>query len=59
MKEKEETNEIEEGNDLDQNANSSNREEEHFIFAITEAVFVGWFTFEYIIRYIAAPQKCR
>ena len=34
-------------------------EEEHVAFAVAEAVFVGWFTFEYIIRYIAAPQKCR
>lgn len=32
-------------------------EEEHVIFQLAEAVFVGWFTFEYIIRYIAAPQK--
>ena len=34
-------------------------QEEHFVFGIAEAIFVGWFTFEYIIRYIAAPQKCR
>merc|ERR1712012_5112 len=34
-------------------------DEEHFIFAVAEAISVGWFTFEYIIRYIAAPQKWR
>ena len=34
-------------------------QEEHLVFGIAEAIFVGWFTFEYIIRYIAAPQKCR
>ncbi len=33
------------------------QDEEHFIFAVGEAIFVGWFTFEYIIRFIAAPQK--
>ena len=32
--------------------------EEDF-FEIAEAVFVGWFTFEYVIRFIAAPQKIR
>ena len=31
-------------------------EEENF-FEIAEAVFVGWFTFEYVIRFIAAPHK--
>ena len=57
MKQKEVRNETQVGNDLEQK--SSSNEEEHFIFSISEAVFVGWFTFEYIIRYIAAPQKCR
>jgi hypothetical protein len=33
------------------------QDEEHFIFAVGEAIFVGWFTFEYIVRFIAAPQK--
>ena len=32
--------------------------EEDF-FEIAEAVFVGWFTFEYVIRFIAAPYKIR
>ena len=31
--------------------------EEHFVFAVAEAVFVGWFTFEYFVRFSAAPQK--
>ena len=26
-------------------------------FEVAEAVFVGWFSFEYIIRFVAAPQK--
>jgi len=33
-------------------------QEEDF-FEIAEAVFVGWFTFEYVIRFIAAPHKLR
>ena len=33
------------------------QDEEHVIFAVGEAIFVGWFTFEYIVRFIAAPQK--
>jgi hypothetical protein len=40
-----------------QSKNKGSQEEEHFIFAVGEAIFVGWFTFEYIIRFIAAPQK--
>lgn len=31
--------------------------EEEYFFEIAEAVFVGWFTFEYVIRFIAAPRK--
>ena len=26
---------------------------------MAEAVFVGWFSFEYLIRFVAAPQKWR
>ena len=33
-------------------------EEDNF-FEIAEAVFVGWFTFEYVIRFIAAPHKLK
>ena len=28
-----------------------------YFFEIAEAVFVGWFTFEYVVRFIAAPRK--
>ena len=35
------------------------RDEEHIFFAVAEAVFVGWFSFEYLIRFVAAPQKWR
>ena len=31
----------------------------HYAFSVAEAIFVGWFTFEYIVRFIAAPQKFR
>ena len=34
-------------------------DDEHYAFSVAEAIFVGWFTFEYIIRLIAAPQKWR
>ena len=34
-------------------------DDEHYAFSVAEAIFVGWFTFEYIIRFIAAPQKWR
>ena len=33
--------------------------EEEYFFEVAEAVFVVWFTFEYVIRFIAAPQKLR
>jgi hypothetical protein len=32
-------------------------DEEHFFFAVAEAIFVGWFTIEYVLRFIASPQK--
>ena len=34
-------------------------DDEHYAFSVAEAIFVGWFTFEYIIRFVAAPQKWR
>merc|ERR1712223_1372018 len=34
-------------------------DDEHYAFSVAEAIFVGWFTFEYIIRVVAAPQKWR
>ena len=33
--------------------------DEHYIFAVAEAIFVGWFTFEYAVRFLAAPFKWR
>ena len=33
--------------------------EEEYFFEVAEAVFVGWFTFEYVIRFIAAPHKIK
>ena len=42
----------------DDYANEYFTEEEYF-FEIAEAVFVGWFTFEYVIRFLAAPEKLR
>ena len=33
--------------------------DEESFFEIAEAVFVGWFTFEYVIRFIAAPRKLK
>ena len=32
-------------------------EEETYFFRVTEAIFVGWFTLEYIIRFIVSPYK--
>ena len=34
-------------------------EEENYFFRVTEAIFVGWFTLEYIIRFIVSPRKVR
>lgn len=34
-------------------------DDEHFAFSVGEAIFVGWFSFEYCIRFVAAPQKWR
>jgi hypothetical protein len=32
-------------------------DDESYFFRVTEAIFVGWFTLEYIIRFLVAPDK--
>ena len=32
-------------------------EEENFFFRSTEAIFVGWFTLEFLIRFVVSPSK--
>ena len=34
-------------------------EEENYFFRTTEAIFVGWFTLEYLIRFVVSPSKVR
>ena len=34
-----------------------NDHEENYFFRVTEAIFVGWFTLEYLIRFIVSPYK--
>ena len=34
-------------------------EEENLFLKITEAIFVGWFTLEYLIRFVVSPHKVR
>ena len=33
--------------------------EENYFFRVTEAIFVGWFTLEYLIRFIVSPYKVK
>merc|ERR1719483_868637 len=32
-------------------------EEENYFFRVTEAIFVGWFTLEFLIRFVISPSK--
>ena len=32
-------------------------DDESYFFRVTEAIFVGWFTLEYLIRFLVAPDK--
>ena len=34
-------------------------EDEWLFFRVAEAIFVGWFTIEYLVRFVVAPQKVR
>ena len=34
-------------------------EEENLFLKITEAIFVGWFSLEYLIRFVVSPHKVR
>ena len=41
-----------------ENTGKSN-EEETYILQMTEAIFVGWFTLEYMVRFAVSPHKVR
>ena len=32
-------------------------EDELLFFRVAEAIFVGWFTIEYLVRFVVAPKK--
>ena len=40
-----------------QETSENGREEENFFFRVTEAIFVGWFTLEFLIRFVVSPSK--
>ena len=42
---------------IPQQVRTDNNVEEVVFFRIAEGIFVGWFTLEYLVRYVVAPQK--
>ncbi len=44
---------------IPQHMRKGDDDDEHYFFSVAEAIFVGWFTFEYMIRFVAAPRKWR
>ena len=44
---------------IPQENTGNNNEEETYILQMTEAIFVGWFTLEYMVRFAVSPHKVR
>ena len=42
---------------IPQQVRTDNNEDELLFFRVAEGIFVGWFTLEYLVRYVVAPQK--
>ena len=42
-----------------QEKNENGKTKDHQVFFTIEAVCIAWFTIEYIVRFLSAPNKCR